>query len=91
MKNSNDKQLSDVVIGDAVIELFTHDAAISRTTLIAQLEKMIQAGGTPERIRVARLALAEVNRSSQCDEEESDEGVINMLAKSAVVDDSTKH
>ncbi|UVC27860.1 hypothetical protein [Pantoea sp. SOD02] len=92
MKNSNDKQLCDITIGDAVLELFNQDAPVSRTTLLAQLEKMIHAGDTVEDVRVARLALELVKSSSTADNaEKSEENVMSFMAKNVAADDSTKH
>lgn len=92
MKNSNDKQLCDIMIGDAVIELFDADAAISHTTLIAQLEKMIYAGGSADDIRVARVALEVVKRDSTAvNVETSEESMMSFMAKNSGAEDSTQH
>ncbi|WP_336767696.1 hypothetical protein [Pantoea endophytica] len=92
MKNSNDKQLCDIAIGDAVMELFNQDAPVSRTTLLAQLEKMIHAGVTAEEVRIARLALELVTNSSIADKvEQSEENVMSFRAKNVSADDSTQH
>lgn len=92
MKNSNDKQLCDIAIGDAVMELFNQDAPVSRATLLAQLEKMIYAGDTAEDVRVARLALELVKSSSTADNaEKSDDNVMSFMAKNIAADDSTQH
>ncbi|WP_455843774.1 hypothetical protein [Pantoea agglomerans] len=90
MKNSNDKQLCDIVIGDAVMELFNQDAPVSRTTLLAQVEKMIHAGVTAEEVRIARLAL-NVVKSSIDNAEQSEENVMSFRAKNVAADDSTQH
>jgi hypothetical protein len=90
MKNSNDKQLCDIAIGDAVMELFNQDAPVSRTTLLAQLEKMIHAGGTAEEVRIARRAL-NVVKSSIDNAEQSEENVMSFRAKNVAADDSTQH
>jgi len=90
MKNSNDKQLCDIAIGDAVMELFNQDAPVSRTTLLAQLEKMVHAGGTAEEVRIARLAL-NVVKSSIDNAEQSEENVMSFRAKNVAADDSTQH
>lgn len=90
MKNSNDKQLCDIAIGDAVMELFNQDAPVSRTTLLAQLEKMIHADVTAEEVRIARLAL-NVVKSSIDNAEQSEENVMSFRAKNVAADDSTQH
>ncbi|MBY4836697.1 hypothetical protein K5Y32_07995 [Pantoea sp. DY-15] len=90
MKNSNDKQLCDIAIGDAVMELFNQDAPVSRTTLLAQLEKMIHAGVTAEEVRIARLALSVV-KSSIDNAEQSEKNVMSFRAKNVAADDSTQH
>lgn len=90
MKNSNDKQLCDIAIGDAVMELFNQDAPVSRTTLLAQVEKMIHAGVTAEEVRIARLAL-NVVKSSIDNAEQSEENVMSFRAKNVAADDSTQH
>ncbi|WP_455852901.1 hypothetical protein [Pantoea endophytica] len=90
MKNSNDKQLCDIAIGDAVMELFNQDAPVSRTTLLAQVEKMIHAGVTTEEVRIARLAL-NVVKSSIDNAEQSEENVMSFRAKNVAADDSTQH
>ena len=90
MKNSNDKQLCDIAIGDAVMELFNQDEPVSRTTLLAQVEKMIHAGVTAEEVRIARLAL-NVVKSSIDNAEQSEENVMSFRAKNVAADDSTQH
>ncbi|MFJ5158938.1 hypothetical protein ACIP6T_07160 [Pantoea sp. NPDC088449] len=92
MKNSDDKKLCDILIGEAVIELFNEDAPVSRATLIGQLEKMLHAADTPEKKRVARLALETIKTGSEMNNnEKSGEGVMSFFAKNIAADDSTKH
>lgn len=94
MNKIDDEKLCDILIGEAVIELLSDKARISRRALLTKLQAMLEGEKDESRRRATKLAIREVRSEMNSDDAlrgGDRNNVVSFMRNERSDDDQTRH
>lgn len=94
MNNSDEEQLSDTLIGEAVFSLLREKVGISRKAILLKLQNMLESEQDPERVSTILRAIQNVkSEKTQSESSQMDGGksATTLTIESNDHDNTTRH